>query len=166
VIAVMARQSHHREDLLRDATALVPRILLQLTIQREPCEVFAGFRQPESLALYFDDDPVYQFNSQGELRRAFVAGSIIKADGGGLVAWERSETLDQTAMLSRRLSLAETQEFSKSLLARLADLKTAITCNEFTIVGQVPPDGDAFDKLQTWLGRIGSVMIAQSAGAS
>jgi hypothetical protein len=166
VIAVMARQSHHREDLLRDATALVPRILLRVTIQGEPCEVFAGFRQPESLAIYFDDDPVYQFNSQGELRRAFVAGSIIKADGGELVAWERSETLDQTAMLSRRLNSAETQEFSKSLLARLANLKAAITYNEFTLVGQVPPDGGAFEKLQAWLDRIDSVVIAQAAGAS
>jgi hypothetical protein len=162
----MARQSHHREDFLRDATALAPRILLRVTIQGEPCEVFAGFRQPESLAIYFDDDPVYQFNSQSELRRAFVAGSIIKADGGGLVAWERSETLDQTAMLSRRLNTAETQELSKSLLARIADLKAAIASNEFTIVGQVPPDGDAFEKLQTWLDKIDSVMIAQTAGAS
>jgi hypothetical protein len=166
VIAVMARQSHHREDFLRDATALLPRILLRATIQGQPCEVFAGFRQPESLAIYFDDDPVYQFNSQGELRRAFVAGSIIKADGGELVAWQRSETLDQTAMLSRRLSLAETQELSKSLLARFADLKTAIACNDFTIVGQVPPDGDAFEKLQTWLNKIDSVVIAHSAGTS
>jgi hypothetical protein len=162
----MARQSHEREDLLRDATALVPRILLRATIEGEPSEVFAGFREPASLAIYFDDDPVYQFNSQNELRRAFVAGHIIKAAGGQLVAWQRSETLDHTAMLSRRLSSRETQELSKSLLARLADLKAAIACNEFTIVGQVPPDGEAFVKLQSWLEKIDSVVIAQAAGAS
>jgi hypothetical protein len=166
VIAVMARQSHHREDFLRDATALLPRILLRATIQSQSCEVFAGFRQSESLAIYFDDDPVYQFNSHGELRRAFVAGSIIKAVGGELVAWQRSETLDQTAMLSRRLSLAETQELSKSLLARLAALKAAIACNEFTIVGQVPPDGDAYEKLQAWLGNFETVAIASAPGVS
>lgn len=162
----MARQSHHREDLLRDATALVPRILLSVSIQGDACEVFAGFREPESLAIYFDDDPVYQFNSQGELRRAFVAGSIIKADKGQLVAWERSETFDQTAMISRRLSAEATNELTNAMLARFAELKASISNGNSKIVGQVPPDGDAFEKLQKWLGKIEPVVIAQAAGVS
>jgi hypothetical protein len=162
----MARQSHHREDLLRDATALSPRILLQAVIQGQPCEVFAGFREPESLAIYFDDDPVYQFNSQGELRRAFVAGSIIKADKGQLMAWQRSETLDQTAMLSRRLNPEVTKELTNAMLSRFSELKASISNGNSKIVGQVPPDGDALDKLLKWLGKIESVVIAQSAGAS
>jgi hypothetical protein len=162
----MARQSHHREDLLRDATALEPRILLQVVIHGQPCEVFAGFREPESLAIYFDDDPVYQFNSQGELRRAFVDGSIIKADKGQLVAWERSETFDQTAMNSRRLNPEATNELTNALLARFADFKAAIALGNPKIVGQVPPDGDAFEKLQKWLGIIKTATIAQSAGVS
>jgi hypothetical protein len=162
----MARQSHHREDLLRDATALLPRILLQAKILGQPCEVFAGFRQPESLAIYFDDDPVYQFNSQGELRRAFVSGQIIKADKGQLVAWERSETLDQTAMLSRRLNIESTHELVNAMLARFAELKASISNGNTNIVGQAPPDGDALAKLQKWLERIEAVVIAQTAGAS
>jgi hypothetical protein len=162
----MARQSHHREDLLRDATALDPRIMLEVCIMGEACEVFAGFRKPESLAIYFDDDPVYQFNSQGELRRAFVAGSIIKADKGQLVSWERSETVDQTAMMSQRLNPEATQDLTNAMLTRFADLKAAIALGNPKIVGQVPPDGDAFEKLQKWLTRIDSVVIAQAAGAS
>jgi hypothetical protein len=162
----MARQSHHREDLLRDATALSPRILLQVVIQGQPCEVFAGFREPESLAIYFDDDPIYQFNSQGELRRAFVAGSIIKADKGQLVAWERSETFDQTAMLSRRLSADATNGLTNVMLARFAELKASISNDNSKIVGQVPPDGDAFEMLQAWLDKIQTVVVAQAAGVS
>lgn len=162
----MARQSHHREDLLRDATAFVPRILLQITIQSQPCEVFAGFREPESLAIYFDDDAVYQFNSQGELRRAFVDGQIIKADGGQLVTWERNETAEQTTMFSRQLSAEETKELLSAMLVRFADLKAAIAGNEFTVVGQVPPDGDGLAKLTTWLETFNAVIIAQAAGAS
>lgn len=162
----MARQSQHREDLLCDATALLPRILLRAKIQGQLCEVFGGFRQPESLAIYFDDDPVFQFNSLGELRRAFVGGQIIKADKGQLVAWQRSETLDQTAMLSRRLNADATNEIVNAMLARLADLTAAVAQNAFSVAGQVPPDGEALEKLQTWLHKFEAVVIAQAAGVS
>ena len=48
----MARETHDREDLLRDAHALLPRIELRLQLEDKQSTVVAGFRG-ESLSLYF-----------------------------------------------------------------------------------------------------------------
>ena len=53
----MAREIHEREDLLRDARALVPRALLRVKLAGAESEVFIGLRG-KSLSLYFGDDPV------------------------------------------------------------------------------------------------------------
>ena len=84
----MAREHHAREDLLHDAHALVPRILVRIADGQASVDVLAGFRG-ESLSLYFGDDPAYHFNAAGELRRAFVAERLVKAERGRLVTLQR-----------------------------------------------------------------------------
>ena len=41
---IMARQVHERENLLRDAKALVERIELEIVLENCPVTLFAGFR--------------------------------------------------------------------------------------------------------------------------
>src|SRR5688572_1167889 len=93
----MARETHDREDLLRDAVALVPRVLLHTTIDGTPCEVFAGFRG-ELLSLYFGGDPVYHFNAAGELRRGYVDDQLIKAERRRLIFMKRQPKENETAL--------------------------------------------------------------------
>ncbi|MCA9269139.1 MAG: hypothetical protein KDA41_11745, partial [Planctomycetales bacterium] len=83
----MAKQQHDREDLLREATALVVRAELQLNSDAHP--VVAGFRQGGEASFYFGFDPVFQFNSERQLRRAFYDGRLIKAEQGALIALAR-----------------------------------------------------------------------------
>src|SRR5687767_9697141 len=110
----MAREVHEREDLLRDAVALVPRIALRLTVDDQLCDVFAGFRG-ESLSLYFGGDPVYHFNAAGELRRGYVDDQLIKAERRRLVFMKRQPREHETALeLQPHDDLAE-----QSLLAGL-----------------------------------------------
>ena len=73
----MARNQSDREDLLREATALVERAELRISGWSEP--VVVGFRRGGGASLFFGGKEVYQFNAGGELRRAFVAGRLIKA---------------------------------------------------------------------------------------
>src|SRR5688572_26999220 len=68
----MSRRESDREDLLREATALVERVELLVPGEGEP--VVAGFRRDGSLSVFFGPEAVYQFNSAGELRRAFAGG--------------------------------------------------------------------------------------------
>jgi hypothetical protein len=158
----MARQAQDREDLLRDAKALLPRLMLKLNILGEPCELFVGFRD-NSLSLYFDADPVYQFNSSRELRRAFVDNTIIKAVAGELHTWQPERTEEEVAMNSRAMNSAESKEFVANLLRRLTDLRVTLLQRHFEIVGQVPAEGEGLARLQSWLDSVRTIEIAQAA---
>src|SRR3954447_20411722 len=101
----MSRHESDREDLLREATALVERI--ELTVGGFDLPVVCGFRRDGAASFYFGADPVYQFNAVGQLRRAFVAGRLIKAERGRLVALSRERTENEVALVRHELSAAE-----------------------------------------------------------
>jgi hypothetical protein len=165
----MARHAEDREDLLRDATGLVPRVMLRLAIDGSRCDVFAGFRkagfrQERAVSIYFDSDPVYHFNSRGELRRAFVEDRILIAERGELYRWEPQRTTDETAMRSRMLTAAEQQKFGEQILARIGQLRDAIQTGQFEMIGQFPSEADAIGQLQAWLGEFKEFAISGAAG--
>lgn len=161
----MAREIHEREDLLRDATALVPRIQLRLMRDTSPLEVFAGFRG-ESLSLYFGDDPVYHFNAAKELRRGFVDDRLIKAEKGKLIAWSPDRNDERTDMLRHDLTEAEQQKFCAAMLEWIDWLRAELSVERFEVVGQVPPDGDALSRLLQWSASFDNVKIAKSPRVS
>ena len=102
----MAREEHPREDLLRDARNISPRVQVRLALPVDAEPVFCGFRG-DAISFYFGEDPVYQFNPRGELRRAFVNGQLIKAEGGELIAMQRERTATSSTLASRHLSPQE-----------------------------------------------------------
>lgn len=143
----MARDAHRREDLLRDATALVPRVKLQLP---DGVDVFAGFRG-DALSVYFGDDPVYHFNAARELRRAHVTGRLIKAELGRLAALTRRETELETEMVRADLDDAAGTALLQDAERRLTMLRDALASHAVIIVGQAPAEGDAVERLAAWL---------------
>ncbi|MDZ4659823.1 MAG: hypothetical protein SH868_19790 [Bythopirellula sp.] len=158
----MARHAQDREDLLRDAKALVPRVQLRLPILGKVCDVFAGFRTGAA-SLYFDSDPVYQFNSAGELRRAFVDDCIVKAAAGRLKVWKTLRTPTEVTMQSHFMAPEEVEKLRGDLLARRDELQGAIERKEFELVGQVPNDSNAVDQLLAWLAARREFKIAAVA---
>lgn len=147
----MARHTQDREDLIREATALVPRIKLKFALEGRDMEIFAGFRKGDALSIYFDSDPVFHFNSQGKLRRAFTDGRILKADQGKLVSWEPQRTESSVTMASRGLSPDEQEQFGERMRERLTHLKNVIAGGQFTLTGQVPEASDGLERLKDWL---------------
>src|SRR5437867_13443850 len=105
----MSRQESDREDLLREATALVERIELRLS--QQPDSIVAGFRRDGSASFFFGQSPVYQFNSRCELRRAYVGGLLYKVDNGKLVEMRRERTANAVELRSRPLSSDESARF-------------------------------------------------------
>ena len=74
----MAKQQQDKEDILREATALVNRIEIQFSQKTASKEsVFVGFRRDGAISCFFGADPVYQFNTRHEIRRGY---SIKKVD--------------------------------------------------------------------------------------
>lgn len=145
----MAREEEDREDLLREATALVERIELRLPDETET--IVAGFRRNGAASLFFGADPVYQFNAMGELRRAYVGGKLYKAERGTLVQLTRVRTADETQLVHRDLAAAETQVLLTSMSTRLRKLGEALSAA--IVIGQVPPDGDVLTRVRTELVR-------------
>ncbi|HMO85104.1 MAG TPA: hypothetical protein PKC18_09320 [Lacipirellulaceae bacterium] len=157
----MARHAKPREDLLRDARALVPRVQFRLPPGSGPQHVFAGFRH-DALSLYFDDDPAFHFNSQGQLRRALVADRLIKAERGRLIAMERQHGEKAVVLRSTPLASQAQRELLEDVQRRLAELKSALEAGRLVLVGQQPPEGDAAARLAAWLARVGAIDPAQS----
>ncbi|MCH7988877.1 MAG: hypothetical protein IID46_06955 [Planctomycetes bacterium] len=70
----MARQESDREDLMSEAVALVRRCECETADEND--SVISGFRKCGSLSLYFGSDPVYHFDNNARLRRAFRGGFL------------------------------------------------------------------------------------------
>jgi hypothetical protein len=148
----MAREESSREDLLREATALVERFELVPHSDDLGCSrVVAGFRRDGALSLFFDEDPVYQFNAVGELRRAYCDGWLLKAVGGRLVAMQRVRTQDQVQLVSHELSEAEKASMLAQMAEYLRKLAVLLDDKSFEIAGQVPSDAEVPDRLRNWL---------------
>ncbi|MCA9230954.1 MAG: hypothetical protein KDA57_09900 [Planctomycetales bacterium] len=159
----MAREIHEREDLLRDAKALTTRVQLEVDSVSKAVNVFAGFRSSGALSLYFDSEPAYHFNTQNQLRRAYVEDRLIKAEVGQLIALRRRQREDLSELLRYELSEAEQDQFCHALATRLDELRCVLQAGRYRIVGQVPADEDVAGRLLDWLIRVGEVIVANSA---
>ncbi len=157
----MAREAHEREDMLRDARALVPRIMLRIELAGGAADVLAGFRG-EALSLYFGDDPVFHFNARSELRRAFVADQLIKAERGRLVVLVPDRTQERTELQATPLGMNPESRLLAEIESRLRDLDSALAANRFEILGQQPSEGNALVTLQRWLAVRSGIRVANS----
>lgn len=145
----MARQEHDREDLLKEATALVERAELQIADEAEP--IVVGFRRDGAASVYFGADSAYHFNAAGELRRAYYHGNLLKAERGKLVSLARRRTADEVVLVRHDLASDEVPAFLAELARRLGSLRVALGGGHYQLVGQVPKSADVADRVRRWL---------------
>lgn len=145
----MARDEADREDLLAEAIALAERAELRLLESAEP--VVVGFRRDGAFSCYFGPDPVYQFNGRGELRRGYLAGELLKAQDGSLVALRRVRTANAVELRSRPLTPPQQAELLAEMHARLERLQAMLEQGQYELVGQVPPEGQVVARCTAWL---------------
>jgi hypothetical protein len=148
----MAREEHDREDLLREATALVERAELRFPHVREP--VVIGFRRDGCGSIYLGAEPTWHFNTQNELRRAYIEGRLVKAERGRLVSLERRRAKGQVQLLRHELNDAETAALLASLQNAVAQLSNSLNEATFELVGQVPESSDVVTRIRRWLGSL------------
>ncbi|HZZ73541.1 MAG TPA: hypothetical protein VFE24_14910 [Pirellulales bacterium] len=157
------REESAREDLMREATALVARVALQVESEAEP--VVIGFRRGGEASVFFGADPVYQFNSQSELRRAFFAGRLMKAERGALVELTRHRTEHETQLRRHPLSAEATQGFLASMSERLTRIRGRLQAGRYQVLSQVPSELDLLARVQGWLAALPSpARIASAPG--
>ncbi len=136
----MARYEHDREDLIREATRLLPRA--EWRCPAETHTVILGVRRPGALSIYFGADPAFHFNSRGELRRAFVRGELWKAERGRLVVMRRQRSPESVTLESRSAAGEEEQRLLSEWAGRIDRLRRALAEREAEFVQGVGQDAE------------------------
>jgi hypothetical protein len=145
----VARQTSDREDLMREATALVERAELIVPGLAEP--VIAGFRAGGAASFFFGADPVLQFNAAGELRRAYAEGALLKAEAGHLVRLVRERSARETALVREELTDGETERLLEQWQASLAGLQAALAAGQVQVASEVPAGAEVARRVAAWL---------------
>lgn len=169
----MAREESNREDLLREATALVQRIEFAprdsqtggAPEQPESEHIVAGFRANGAFSVYFGDALVFQFNAAVELRRAFCDGLLLKASRGHLISVRRHRMESEVQLLTHALSESEEAAFLKRMSEHLINLSRRLNAGSFEVVGQVPPNSDVLERVRAWLAAHHEMRIASRPNA-
>ncbi|OYP28447.1 hypothetical protein [Rhodopirellula sp. MGV] len=128
----MAKNTQDREDLLRDGVAMVVRGRIWLekltedgvVVEGNPddqLEIVIGFRRDGRLSLYWDQDPVFQFDADQALRRVYLGGKAYRAEGGRLCLIEKrsNERVAVSRLQLETTALSTTSE--AAILQRLGD---------------------------------------------
>lgn len=173
MLAAMAREASNREDLLREATALVERIeLVPLDADGRPSAdlaatspIIAGFRRDGALSIFFGADPVYQFNAAGELRRAYVNGLLYKSADRRLVSLGSKRTEREVQLVRHDVSDNEQHLFLNNMARSLRELEDLLATHRFEVTGQVPPNADILLRLRTTLASLQPATIADRPNA-
>ncbi|QDT22707.1 hypothetical protein [Gimesia chilikensis] len=120
----MALHEQDREDLMREAIALYPRAEFQVPQESEP--VFWGQKRSGQYSFYFGGDPVYQFDEQGHLRRAYLDGHLYRTQGNTLARLTKVRTADSSTLERYDLTQAELEDILHRMADRFTRLQTAI----------------------------------------
>ena len=138
---------------------MVDRVELTVSGFDEP--VFVGFRSDGCGSVYFGQDPVYQFNSSCQLRRAYCDSLLLKSHEGGLVSLDRRRRDDEVQLVRHDLSDEQCREQLDRMHALLDRLRTALADGQFHVVGQVPDDVDVVGRVGRWLVELASGEVAR-----
>ncbi len=145
----MAKQQQDKEDILREATALVNRIELKVPENSSwEDSVFVGFRRDQSISFFFGGEPVYQFNIRNQFRRGYDRGVLLKAEHGQLVQLRQERENGKLVLLRRVWEETETTEYLESVRMNLAALRDLVRRNLVEIVGAVVEIGTPEELLQ------------------
>lgn len=141
----MARIEAEREDLMREATALVPRVELRIPGMNGP--IVAGYRADGRVCFYFNAECYYQFDAQGGLRRAYVHEHLYRTQGTKLAELTRQRSESSTELRRRDLADDELARFFEMMSPHAVQLCEAIESGAAVVVRQVPTDESILPRL-------------------
>ena len=121
----MALNEQDREDLMREAIAFYPRAELQ--VDHELLPVFWGQKENGHYSFYFGGDPVYQFDQDGYLRRAYIDGFLYRTQGDRLAQLNRERNSNESILKRRDLTITETAVLLEEMSNRFQKLGSAFS---------------------------------------
>ena len=134
----MARIESANEDFMAEAVSLIRRIEFRLPNRSDP--IVVGFNQLEWLFVYVGSDPMYRFDEQGRLRRAYVDGILYRTSGTTLTALRRQHHKDsheagvpaESRLLRRDLTSEELDSFQQRMRRAIQELTVELTTASIT----------------------------------
>ncbi len=154
----MARTESDKEDLIADATALVERAEFchagRSSTQNDWQVLTVGFRDNGSLSLYFDQDPFYQFDANGLLRRGWESGYLYRSEGDTLAKLDRQRSGSRTTLERSDLTQAELTDFRQRMRNRVSNAFRMLESGAYTIPRKVSDRGDIEQRTTTALAII------------
>lgn len=149
----MARREADREDLIADAVALIHRAEFLIVGCPEP--IVVGCRATGAWSFYFGAEPVYQFEPDGSLRRAFVDGKLYRSQGTTMAELTRVRTDTATTLERRDLTEDEATAFRDRIRKDLVQLQNQLWEEKFQVLRMVgfdvPPRSAVADALHSIL---------------
>lgn len=133
------------ENPMRDAVALTERIELRGNGYRNA--IIAGFHRDGRLSLYFGEDPYYQFDPSGRLRRALVGGRLFRTQGTALAVLTRAASEEAALLVRHDLEPDELGQFLRVMLALVGELRAGLVAGVFEVVRQIPADAAIVERL-------------------
>lgn len=124
----MARNEQDREDLMREATAFFPRAEMQ--VEHETAPVFWGQKKNGHFSFYFGGEPVYQFDQDGLLRRAFIDGHLYRTQKKTLARLTRERNSAETVLKRYDLTIKEVESLLQTMADRFQKLHSAFVKNQ------------------------------------
>ncbi len=141
----MARNEGDREDLIREAVALQERVELQVVGFDELITI--GFRSNRAMSIFVGQDPVYQYDPDGRLRRAFVMGLLYRSQHNTLAKMRRERSETQTVLFRDDLSTEELEQFRATMREVLSKLRNAIAVGQAVVSRSVPESLDLLPEI-------------------
>ena len=148
----MAQHEVDREDLMREAVALPHRV--ELSVNGFESLITIGFRSNSAMSIFIGQDPVYQFDPEGRLRRAFVDGLLYRSQHTTLAMLKRERTDTQTLLLRTDIADDALQSFRGTMLFSLQILEQKLNSADFTIRRSVPDAISHITRIQSALASI------------
>lgn len=150
----MAREESDREDLMREVSALSPRVEIQLLDRASTQPIVAGRRRDGGLSIYFGPDLAYHFDDEGRLRRAFVADRLYRSQGTTLARLTRERNDAEVQLLRHDLEPGELRDFLTEMSAQLEALRGALRERKYQVLRHVPDETDFVPELVAMTGAI------------
>jgi hypothetical protein len=106
------------------------------------------------MSIFIGQDPVYQFDSEGRLRRAFVDGLLYRSHHTTLAMLKRERSETQTLLLRTDLPDDALQSFRGTMLLSLGLLEQKLNSAAFSIRRSVPDSVSHITRIQSALAGI------------
>ena len=160
----MPRHEADREDIMREAVALRRRVSLVVPGADEP--IVCGVRANGYWSFYLDSDPLYQFDDEFRLRRAFVDGQLYRTQGTTLARMHRERSDAETVLVRVDLSPAELAAFLTEAQSALSQLLYHLKTGDGQVIETIPSEADVMHEAQSALeSLVGRAIELAPAGA-